>query len=63
MRRGDIVVRHDQPDQQGTVAHVTAGIIIFVYWHGRAPSYEHVNDLRQQEPQPKPGRLARRRRR
>lgn len=53
MRPGDIVVRHDQPDQQGTVAHVAAGVIIFVYWHGRSPSYEHVNDLRQQDPQPK----------
>lgn len=63
MRPGNIVVRHDQPDQQGTVGHVAAGVIIFVHWHGRAPSYEHVNDLRKQEPRPKPGRLAQRRHR
>jgi len=63
MQPGDIVIRHNQPAQQGTVAHVARGVIIFVYWHGRSPSYEHVHDLRKQEPRPKPGRLARKRHR
>lgn len=44
MRPGDIVIRHDQPAQQGTVIHV-AGDVIYVDWHGQSPSYEHIRDL------------------
>jgi hypothetical protein len=51
--KGTIVARRDQPAQLGIVAHVVRGVIMFVYWRERSPSYEHVNDLRKQEPQPK----------
>jgi len=43
--KGTIVARRDQPAQQGTVADVVLGMIVFVYWHQRSPSYEYIHDL------------------
>jgi hypothetical protein len=45
MQPGDIVARHDQPAEQGIVVFVIRGVILFVHWHGRPPSYEHAHDL------------------
>jgi len=45
IRKGTIVTRHDQPNQQGLVAEVVLDAIVLVYWQGRVPSYEHINDL------------------
>jgi len=45
MRKGDAVIRRDQPSQQGIVADVALGVLVFVCWHQRPPSYEHIRDL------------------
>jgi hypothetical protein len=60
IRKGTIVTRHDQPAQQGLVAEVVLDAIVFVYWQGRVPSFEHINDLcpvGTKKPRPKPGRV------
>jgi hypothetical protein len=66
--KGTIVARRDQPAQLGIVAHVVRGVIMFVYWRERLPSYEHAHDLVIQsngsggnkKPRSKPGRVAQR---
>jgi hypothetical protein len=45
IRKGTIVTRRDQPTPQGLVAEVVLDAIVFVYWQGRVPSFEHINDL------------------
>ena len=45
IRKGDIVTRRERPAVQGLVAEVVLDAIVLVYWSGRPPSYEHINDL------------------
>jgi len=45
IRKGATVTHRDQPAPQGLVAEVVLDVIVLVYWSGRPPSYEHINDL------------------